>query len=202
MDPPPPSMPPVVVDSRISKVLELRTDSVPMLEALDAISEFYTANTLEARRSLRQDLELQNITLAKKFLQEYSDIKERVSTVENISLNLKKSCNELTNRIISADENMKLFMSKAAELEANVLDTKARMSGASVRNAGPRLWEAWLSTRMEVATQVTPNLPPANQTPVHWMMGVMEERLARSSSIGVDASKAVGLPSSSLTLLL
>jgi len=113
------SAPPVVVDSRISKVLELRTDSVAMLEALDAISEFYTSNTLEARRSLRQDLELQNITLAKKFLQEYSDVKERVSTIENISLNLKKSCNELTNRIITADENMKLFMSKATELETN-----------------------------------------------------------------------------------
>ncbi len=31
----------VIVDSRINKVLAMRTDSVPMLEALDAISEFY-----------------------------------------------------------------------------------------------------------------------------------------------------------------
>lgn len=31
----------VMVDSRISKVLAMRTDSVAMLEALDAISEFY-----------------------------------------------------------------------------------------------------------------------------------------------------------------
>jgi hypothetical protein len=31
----------VIVDSRINKVLAMRTDSVAMLEALDAISEFY-----------------------------------------------------------------------------------------------------------------------------------------------------------------
>ena len=34
----------VIVDSRINKVLAMRTDSVPMLEALDAISEFYVSS--------------------------------------------------------------------------------------------------------------------------------------------------------------
>mgnify|MGYP003340113666 CR=1 FL=1 len=33
----------VIVDSRINKVLAMRTDSVAMLEALDAISEFYVS---------------------------------------------------------------------------------------------------------------------------------------------------------------
>ena len=44
----------------------MRTDSVAMLEALDAISEFYSDNTVDARRMLKQDLELQNIQLAKR----------------------------------------------------------------------------------------------------------------------------------------
>ena len=48
------------------QVLAMRTDSVAMLEALDAISEFYSDNTVDARRMLKQDLELQNIQLAKK----------------------------------------------------------------------------------------------------------------------------------------
>ena len=60
----------VIVDSRINKVLAMHTDSVAMLEALDSISEFYgkDGNTVDARRSLRQDLEFQNIGFAKKFL--------------------------------------------------------------------------------------------------------------------------------------
>lgn len=65
----------VIVDSRINKVLSMRTDSVAMLEALDSISEFYIVNTVEARRSLRQDLEYQNIQLAKKFLIEFNSVK-------------------------------------------------------------------------------------------------------------------------------
>ncbi len=34
----------VIVDSRIAKVLALRTDSITMLESLDAISEFYQSS--------------------------------------------------------------------------------------------------------------------------------------------------------------
>ena len=35
-----------IVDSRINKVLAMRTDSVAMLESLDAISEFYGSSKL------------------------------------------------------------------------------------------------------------------------------------------------------------
>ncbi len=37
----------VIVDSRISKVLALRTDSITMLESLDAINEFYQSSMSE-----------------------------------------------------------------------------------------------------------------------------------------------------------
>jgi hypothetical protein len=46
-----------LVDSRISKVLSLQTDSSAMCEALDSISEFYTVNSMESRRNLRYELE-------------------------------------------------------------------------------------------------------------------------------------------------
>lgn len=106
-----------VVDSRISKVLSLRTDSAAMLEALDAISEFYTSNTIESRRSLRQDLEYRNITLAKKFICEYDVILGKVIDLEESSIRFDSSCNELSTRVTDADNNMKAFMSKASELE-------------------------------------------------------------------------------------
>lgn len=82
----------VIVDSRINKILAMRTDSVAMLEALDAISEFYVINTVEARRALRQDLEYQNIQLSKKFLVEFDVVKERLLSVEKIAIKLEESC--------------------------------------------------------------------------------------------------------------
>lgn len=108
----------VIVDSRINKVLAMRTDSVAMLEALDAISEFYVSNTVDARRMLRQDLELQNINLAKKFLAEFESVRNRIEDVENLSEKLESACGALASRVKDADENMKSFMEKATQLES------------------------------------------------------------------------------------
>ena len=102
---------------RIEKVLSLRTDSAAMIESLDAISSFYHENTVEARRCLRQDLEYQNIQLAKKFLAEYDEIRSRVHNVEELSGTLLKACDSVAARVSEADENMKLFMEKASELQ-------------------------------------------------------------------------------------
>lgn len=107
----------IIVDSRINKVLEMRTDTAAMLEALDAISEFYTHNSVDARRALRQDLELQNISLAKKFLLEFEEVRSRIETVEHLSNRLEESCGLLNAKVSAADENMKSFMGKASELE-------------------------------------------------------------------------------------
>ena len=107
----------IIVDSRINKVLAMRTDSVAMLEALDAISEFYVANTVEARRALRQDLELHNINLGKKFLVEFEQVRKKIEAVEENSGRLEHECQLLASRVSEADENMKSFMEKASELE-------------------------------------------------------------------------------------
>lgn len=105
------------MDSRINKILAMRTDSVAMLEALDAISEFYGANTVDARRSLRQDLEHQNISLAKKFLTEVDGIRQNIQAVEDRANNMVDACNGLAKTVSEADANMKSFMEKASEFE-------------------------------------------------------------------------------------
>ena len=97
----------VIVDSRINKILSMRIDNASMVESFDAISSFYLENTVEARRSLRQDLELKNILLAKKFLAELSVIKDQVLQVEESSLKLEVSCKQLAQKVTTADENMR-----------------------------------------------------------------------------------------------
>jgi hypothetical protein len=95
----------VIVDTRIKKVLGMRTESTTMLEALEAINDFYgktytvssslgcgafnlysasttQGNTANARKSLRHDLESQNIMLARRFLDEYEQVKLRLEAAE------------------------------------------------------------------------------------------------------------------------
>mmetsp|Transcript_10088 Transcript_10088/g.15282 ORF Transcript_10088/g.15282 Transcript_10088/m.15282 type:complete len:682 (-) Transcript_10088:85-2130(-) len=108
-----------VVDARIKKVLNTRTDSVTMLESLDAISSFFgkKGNNVEARRALRQDLELQNIQVAKKFLAEFDDVRNTVLSVDTNVRRIEQECQTMSENISRANENMKNFMQKASMLE-------------------------------------------------------------------------------------
>ena len=60
-----------------------------MLESLDAISGFYTDNTVDSRRALRHDLEAKNLQLARKFLGEFDLIKDRIEQVSTLSDSLQ-----------------------------------------------------------------------------------------------------------------
>lgn len=110
-----------VVDGRIKKALESRTDSVTMLESLDAISDFFgkQGNSVETRRALRQDLEYQNIQLAKRFLAEFGNVREQMCVVESDMCRVQCECTRMAMVVSSADENMKLFMQRAGQLESN-----------------------------------------------------------------------------------
>lgn len=68
-----------ILDKKLKKVLEMRTDTPEMLESLDSLSYFYTkeGNTLETRRSLRTDIEDRGLQLVKNFL-------ENVKEIENV----------------------------------------------------------------------------------------------------------------------
>ena len=108
-----------IVDGRIKKALESRTDSVTMLESLDAISDFFgkQGNTVESRRALRQDLEYQNIQLAKKFLVEFGGVRSEMSLVEADMDRVESECSRMATVVAAADENMKQFLQRAGQLE-------------------------------------------------------------------------------------
>jgi hypothetical protein len=110
-----------IVDARINKVLAMRTDSVSMLESLSAISDFFgkDGNTVEARRSLRHDVEMQNILLAKNFLKEFDEIKSRIDRIDDHTAKLEAACAAISSKVNDANENMNLFMKKATELEGS-----------------------------------------------------------------------------------
>ena len=107
------------MDARIKKVLSTRTDTMTMLESLDAISDFFlrNGNTPDSRRALRQDVEFQNILLAKKFLGEFEKVREGIAQVDERTVQLEGECQDMAKKVSKADENMKMFMQKASILE-------------------------------------------------------------------------------------
>jgi hypothetical protein len=75
------------------------------------------ADTAQARKSLRTNLELQNIEYGKQFLREMEKMRGQMEHVENLSASLQKACDSLAKKVVEADENMKQFIEKANQLE-------------------------------------------------------------------------------------
>ncbi len=91
-----------IVDSRIKKVLSMRTDTANMIESLDAIAEFFVeGNSVDSRRSLRPNIEHQNIEIAKKFLIEQEIVKTKLEIVKNNIREVHNTCQAMSNQVNS-----------------------------------------------------------------------------------------------------
>ena len=114
-----------VLESKLHKALELRTDAPAMLDALESMSSFWGTNTLEARRGLRQQLEHQNVLLAEEFIAAFAPLQERVAKVERVVGSLETSCSSVAVRLHEAESAMAAFTDRAADLTSR----KAELEG-------------------------------------------------------------------------
>nr|XP_029510669.1 conserved oligomeric Golgi complex subunit 6 [Oncorhynchus nerka] len=65
---------------KLNKILETRLDNdKEMLEALKALSVFFTENSLRTRRNLRGDIERRSLNINEEFARIFKDVKEVAS---------------------------------------------------------------------------------------------------------------------------
>eukprot|EP00618_Florenciella_parvula_P032517 CAMPEP_0119486988 /NCGR_PEP_ID=MMETSP1344-20130328/13211_1 /TAXON_ID=236787 /ORGANISM="Florenciella parvula, Strain CCMP2471" /LENGTH=355 /DNA_ID=CAMNT_0007521799 /DNA_START=59 /DNA_END=1123 /DNA_ORIENTATION=+ len=106
-----------LLDKKLRKALDLRTDAPAMVEALDSISGFYGENTLEARRGLRHELEHQNVLLATQFIEAFTPLNDRLVEVDSVVGHLEQSCVAVSDRLRNAETAMIQFTERAADLQ-------------------------------------------------------------------------------------
>lgn len=121
--------------AKLQTVLEMRTDSPALLVSLEAISTFFEeqhnqglsqhANggsgghgALDARRSLREDLERQNYNLTTCFLKSFENLKGRLEGLEHQVESLEGGCRSISDRLAAADTSMRQFTDRASALRA------------------------------------------------------------------------------------
>ncbi|CAM9217699.1 unnamed protein product [Phaeothamnion confervicola] len=124
------------MDKKLRKVLEMRTDSPVMLESLDSISGFFQdsgtgGTTLDARRSLRDDLEKQNYHLSACFLKSFERLKERLEGLETHVHGLEDGFRGITERLAEADSRMRQFSERAEALRHQRTQSSERAEQAS-----------------------------------------------------------------------
>mmetsp|Transcript_8875 Transcript_8875/g.25795 ORF Transcript_8875/g.25795 Transcript_8875/m.25795 type:complete len:754 (-) Transcript_8875:60-2321(-) len=136
---------------KVQRIVELETDSPEMLEALDAVSHFYTEREAEAgaggdgrrrsggainnsntnnpsksRHTLRSELSRKNYVLACQFLQGLDRIRERLEAAQGAVVALEDGSARINTRIQAASDSMLTFLDEATALEAQRNDLRAQ----------------------------------------------------------------------------
>ncbi|MEQ2247188.1 Golgi transport complex subunit 6 [Ilyodon furcidens] len=128
-----PSQPNNPLSRKLNKILETRLDNdKEMLEALKALSVFFTENSLRTRRNLRGDIERRSLTINEEFVRIFKEVKEELESVHEDVQAMSTCCEEMTNRLKAAKEQTQDLIVKTNKLqgENHRLEVRAQVAQA------------------------------------------------------------------------
>uniref|UniRef100_G3PDV2 Conserved oligomeric Golgi complex subunit 6 n=1 Tax=Gasterosteus aculeatus TaxID=69293 RepID=G3PDV2_GASAC len=103
---------------KLNKILETRLDNdKEMLEALKALSVFFTDNSLRTRRNLRGDIERRSLSINEDFARIFKDVKEALESVNEDVQAMSACSEEMTNRLKAAKEQTQDLIVKTNKLQ-------------------------------------------------------------------------------------
>ncbi|TNN75133.1 Conserved oligomeric Golgi complex subunit 6 [Liparis tanakae] len=113
-----PSPPNNPLSRKLNKILETRLDNdKEMLEALKALSVFFTDNTLRTRRNLRGDIERRSLSINEDFARIFKDVKEELESVHEDVQAMSICSEEMTNRLKAAKAQTQDLIVKTNKLQ-------------------------------------------------------------------------------------
>uniref|UniRef100_A0A669EK00 Conserved oligomeric Golgi complex subunit 6 n=1 Tax=Oreochromis niloticus TaxID=8128 RepID=A0A669EK00_ORENI len=118
---------------KLNKILETRLDNdKEMLEALKALSVFFTENSLRTRRNLRGDIERRSLAINEEFALIFKEVKEELESVHEDVQAMSTCCEEMTNRLKAAKEQTQDLIVKTNKLqgENQRLEVRAQVAQA------------------------------------------------------------------------
>ncbi|CAG5126682.1 unnamed protein product [Candidula unifasciata] len=118
---------------KLNKILETRLDSdKELLEALKALSNFFTENSLRNRRNLRSDIEKRSLAINEEFLEAFQVVKEQLDGVYSDVQAMNECCQDMANRLKAAKANTHHLISQTTSLhnESQKLQVKEQVAHA------------------------------------------------------------------------
>lgn len=118
---------------KLNKILETRLDNdKEMLEALKALSSFFTENSLRSRRNLRGDIERRSLSINEEFLAIFKNVKEELESINEDVQAMSNCCEDMTSRLKAAKEQTQDLIGKTTKLQAenHRLEIRAQVADA------------------------------------------------------------------------
>ncbi|XP_059820011.1 conserved oligomeric Golgi complex subunit 6 [Hypanus sabinus] len=104
---------------KLNKILETRLDNdKDMLEALKALSVFFTENSLRTRRNLRGDIERRSLSINEEFVRVFKEVKEALESVHEDVQAMSACCQDMTSRLKLAKEQTEDLIIKTTKLQS------------------------------------------------------------------------------------
>uniref|UniRef100_UPI00398F4D9C conserved oligomeric Golgi complex subunit 6 isoform X2 n=1 Tax=Pristiophorus japonicus TaxID=55135 RepID=UPI00398F4D9C len=104
---------------KLNKILETRLDNdKDMLEALKALSVFFTENSLRTRRNLRGDIERRSLSINEEFVRVFKEVKEELEGVHEDVQAMSACCQDMTSRLKLAKEQTQDLIIKTTKLQS------------------------------------------------------------------------------------
>uniref|UniRef100_A0A4W3K231 Conserved oligomeric Golgi complex subunit 6 n=1 Tax=Callorhinchus milii TaxID=7868 RepID=A0A4W3K231_CALMI len=103
-----------------------------MLEALKALSVFFTENSLRTRRNLRGDIERRSLSINEDFVRVFKDVKEELESVHEDVQAMSVCCEDMTSRLKTAKDQTQDLIIKTTKLQAENqrLEIRAQVADA------------------------------------------------------------------------
>ncbi|XP_061684304.1 conserved oligomeric Golgi complex subunit 6 [Syngnathoides biaculeatus] len=118
---------------KLNKILETQLDNdKEMLEALTALSAFFTENNLRTRRNLRGDIERRSLAINEDFARIFKEVKDELESVHEDVQAMSTCCAEMTSRLKAAKEQTQDLIVKTNKLqgENHRLEMRAQVARA------------------------------------------------------------------------
>ncbi|GCB73625.1 conserved oligomeric Golgi complex subunit 6 [Scyliorhinus torazame] len=118
---------------KLNKILETRLDNdKDMLEALKALSVFFTENSLRTRRNLRGDIERRSLSINEEFVRVFKEVKEELEGVHEDVQAMSACCQDMTSRLKLAKEQTQDLIIKTTKLQSENqrLEIRAEVANA------------------------------------------------------------------------
>ncbi|XP_078686583.1 conserved oligomeric Golgi complex subunit 6-like [Branchiostoma floridae x Branchiostoma belcheri] len=118
---------------KLNKILESRLDNdKEMLDALEALSQFFGENSLRSRRNLRGDIEHRSLTINEEFAVAFKEVKEQLDGIHEDVRAMSECCQDMTSRLKVAKEQTHDLINQTTKLQAEsqLLQMKSEVADA------------------------------------------------------------------------
>ncbi|RIB16037.1 component of oligomeric golgi complex 6 [Gigaspora rosea] len=114
------------ISLKVSKILICPIDDIKTKSALEALSEFYTSNSVTERRNLRGNIEQKAIETNRNFLEIFGKVTEQLATIESEVKNMNNFCDEISKSLDSAKRQTALLLEQSDSLKSQRESCKIR----------------------------------------------------------------------------